>query len=327
MSPKGGLFVVLLGVITSTIVSFLVAAVLIRKKDENNEAFESAKHQMVDMKGKESSVVKSTGARAVDTLPQGLDLSSVKNIAVACDAGMGSSAMGASKLKSAVKAAGGSAKVFNCSIDQLPADTDLVITHEQLTDRAASTLPGATHISISDFLMTGLYSELAEALGKASSGKVVEAVEEVAEVVNEDVPTTLTKDNIRIGLPTTTKEEAIRLAGKILVDGGYVNEAYVDAMVQRDSELSTYIGNGTAIPHGVSEAKKQIKNTGISVLQFPDGVDFDGNTVYLVVGIAGVGNEHLTILANLAEIVEDEAKVEQLRTTKEVEFIYQQFTS
>lgn len=117
------------------------------------------------------------------------------------------------------------------------------------------------------------------------------------------------------------------MAGQILFDAGYVEEEYIDAMVQRDSELSTYIGNGTAIPHGVSEAKKKIKQTGISILQFPDGVDFDGNPVYLVVGIAGVGNEHLMILANLAEIVEDEEKVEEIRSTNDVNYIYKLFTS
>jgi mannitol/fructose-specific phosphotransferase system IIA component len=111
------------------------------------------------------------------------------------------------------------------------------------------------------------------------------------------------------------------------IDAGYVESEYIDAMVQRDTELSTFIGNGTAIPHGVSEAKKRIKHTGISILQFPEGVDFDGNIVYLVVGIAGIGNEHLKILANLAEIVEDEEKVELLRRTTEKNYIYKLFTN
>jgi len=150
MSPKGGLFVVLLGVITSTIVSFLVAAVLIRKKDENNEAFESAKHQMVDLKGKKSSVVSG----------------SVRKIIVACDAGMGSSAMGASKLKNKVKKAGLDIEVLNTAIDQLPADVDIVITHNQLTDRAKSVVPNATHISLDDFIMTDVYDKLVEELKK-----------------------------------------------------------------------------------------------------------------------------------------------------------------
>ncbi len=324
MTPKGGLLPVLAGVIISTVVTFLVAAVLIKKKDTNEDGFEAAKADMIDLKGKKSSVVKLDGAFTVDRLPEALtDPSSIKKIAVACDAGMGSSAMGASKLRSAIKKQGGSVEVINCSIDQLTSDIDLVITHKQLTDRAKSQLPSATHIAISDFLMTPVYTDVAAFV----KGHI--AVDQLNDEVDDApaAPETLTEANIRIGLPTMTKEEAIRMAGQILVDGGYVNPGYVDAMVQRDIELSTYIGNGTAIPHGVSEAKKEILNTGISVLQFPDGVDFDGNPVYLVVGIAGVGNEHLTILANLAEIVEDEAKVELLRNTKEIDYIYKQFTS
>ena len=222
MSPKGGLLPVLAGVVVSTGVSFLVASVLIKKKDTNDESFESAKSQMVDLKGKKSSVVKTASdvMTSVDKLPESfVDPSVFKKIAVACDAGMGSSAMGASKLKSAVKKAGGSAVVFNCAIDQLTDDVDLVITHQQLTDRAKSKLPSAEHISISDFIMTGLYTELAAFLGGSGGGQ---AEAEVKHIVEEAAPTTLTRDNIRIVLPTGTKEEAIRLAGQILVDGGYV---------------------------------------------------------------------------------------------------------
>lgn len=260
----------------------------------------------------------------LNTLPSNLDESSVINkIAVACDAGMGSSAMGASKLKTAIDKVGTEVKVINVPIDQLDSSIDLVITHQQLTARAKSKLPNAYHISISDFIATPVYDLLADYLAENKGAKA----QDNSEATQANVPPTLTMDNIRIGLPTMSKEEAIRLAGQILYDGGYVEEAYIDAMVERDKDLSTFIGNGTAIPHGVSEAKKKIKYTGLSVLQFPEGVDFDGNTVYLVVGIAGLGNEHLTILSNLAEIVEVESKVEQLRQTKDATFIYNQFTN
>lgn len=137
----------------------------------------------------------------------------------------------------------------------------------------------------------------------------------------------LHKDNIRIGLASVTKEEAIKMAGQILVDGGYVEPEYIDAMLLREEDLSTYIGNGTAIPHGVNEAKKRIKKTGISILQFPDGIDYGEEKVYLMIGIAGVGNEHLTILSNLAEILEDENKVKDLTTTEDIDYVYKQFTN
>ena len=120
--------------------------------------------------------------------------------------------------------------------------------------------------------------------------------------------------------------EAIKLAGELLYEGGYVNEDYIDAMIEREKDLSTYIGQGVAIPHGVGEAKKKIKKTGISVLQFPDGVKFEDETAYLVVGIAGVGNEHLKVLANLSEMIEDDDNLEKLRTTDDVDYIFNKFT-
>ncbi len=321
MTPKGGLFPVIAGVLVSTAVSFLVGSLLINKKN-TDEDLEAAKDKSKGMKvKKEDTSIEAASSIPVDVLPTtDYDYKSVKKIVVACDAGMGSSAMGASKLKASIKSLGLAIEVNNYAIENIPKDTDIIITHQNLANRALNDAPFGLHLSTSDFLATPLYESLLEAL-KDNSGD--------AEVVEEDTKeyVTLTRDNIKIGLETVEKEAAIRMAGQILFDGGYVEVEYIDAMVQRDSELSTFIGNGTAIPHGVSDAKKKIKHTGISILQFPDGVDFDGNVVYLVVGIAGMGNEHLMILANLAEIVEDEEKVEALRNTKEVDYIYKLFTS
>lgn len=318
MAPKGELLKILAGVLVATAVSFLVAAVLIRKKEDIAITnLDDAKNKMKQIKGTQTTNV------VVDRLPENLpSLINIKKIIVACDAGMGSSAMGASKLKAALDAKKISIQVANTSLESIPSDADMIITHEKLTQRAQGYNSTGIHLAISDFIMTPLYDQLVERILK---DRVVVAEVKTETVVEESI--TLKKDNIKIGLPTTTKEEAIRMAGRILVDGGYVQESYIDAMVQRDSELSTYIGNGTAIPHGVSEAKKLIMHTGISILQFPEGVDFDGNLVHLVVGIAGVGNEHLMILANLAEIVEDEEKVRLLTETKDVDYILRQFVN
>ncbi len=148
MAPKGGLLQVWAGVLISTIVSFLVAAVLIKKEETDETGFESAKKQMVDMKGKKSSVVSTK----------------VSKIIVACDAGMGSSAMGASKLRNKVKKAGLNIEVLNTAIDDLPGDVDIVITHSQLTERAMGQAPNATHLSLEDFIMTDVYDKLVEQL-------------------------------------------------------------------------------------------------------------------------------------------------------------------
>lgn len=153
MAPKGELLKIFAGVIVAAAVSFLVSAVLIKKKDTaGDETFNEARSKMVELKGKPSSVVKTNA--------------NVKKIIVACDAGMGSSAMGASKLKSKINKAGLAITVANTSIEQIPSDADIVITHNQLTDRAMAAAPNARHISIDDFIMTNAYDNLVAELKK-----------------------------------------------------------------------------------------------------------------------------------------------------------------
>jgi PTS system mannitol-specific IIC component len=149
--------------------------------------------------------------------------------------------------------------------------------------------------------------------------------EPIMEICNQEEQI-LTKENIKLGLKATSKTEAIKLAGRLLVEGGYVDESYIEAMLQREESLSTYIGNGVAIPHGVNAAKASIKKTGITVLQFPEGVDFGEGTANLVIGIAGVGKEHLSILSNLATIMGDEEVAEEMKTTNNIEYVHGLFT-
>lgn len=116
----------------------------------------------------------------------------------------------------------------------------------------------------------------------------------------------LCEENVFLGLGSVSKEEAIVMAGQKLVENGYVKESYIDAMLEREKIMTTFMGMGVAIPHGVNEAKKEILSSGIVILQFPEGVDFDGEKAYLIIGIAGVGNEHLEILSNIAVVLDDE---------------------
>lgn len=132
----------------------------------------------------------------------------------------------------------------------------------------------------------------------------------------------LTEDSIILGAEASNKYEAIEIVGNLLVKSGKVKPAYVDAMKAREDILTTYIGNGVAIPHGSAESKDDIIESGISVAQFPQGVDFgEGNIAYIVIGIAGKGDDHLDILANIATICEDKNEVEKLikaRTPREI---------
>lgn len=123
----------------------------------------------------------------------------------------------------------------------------------------------------------------------------------------------LSAENILLNQQIATKEEAIRLAGQMLVDKGYVESGYIEKMLEREEMTSTFMGNFVAIPHGTDDAKKEVKETGITIIQVPNGVDFgDGNIVKLIFGIAGKGNDHLDILSNIAITVSELENVEKI---------------
>lgn len=127
----------------------------------------------------------------------------------------------------------------------------------------------------------------------------------------------LTPEMIALNQDIATREAAIRKAGQLLVDAGCVDPEYVDAMIERDNDVSTYMGNFIAIPHGTDEAKRYIKKTGISVVQVPMGVNFssndqEDNLVTVVFGIAGKNDEHLQLLSQIALFCSDVTNVAQL---------------
>lgn len=136
----------------------------------------------------------------------------------------------------------------------------------------------------------------------------------------------LRKENIRLGLQKATRDQAIELAGGLLIESGYVGEKYLSAMYERETIVSTFIGNGVAIPHGVGTSKDLIFESGIVVLQYPEGIDYNGNTCYLVIGISGKDNEHIKILGNIAEVLSDEEEAQKLWKTSDVNYVYNIFT-
>lgn len=137
----------------------------------------------------------------------------------------------------------------------------------------------------------------------------------------------LKKSNILVNCKSGSKEQVIKKIGRMLVDSGYVTDDYIDGMLKREETFATNIGNGIAIPHGIEEAKKQVKKSGIAVMVFPDGVVWnDDEKVRLVVGIAGVGNEHLKILENIAENFANVDEVDKLVSSNDVDYVYNKFT-
>ena len=304
----------------ATAVSCAVASVFIKmSKDVEDDSLESAREDMAERKnrGKELPAEKKVA---------GKDL---KVIVYACDAGMGSSALGAAALRKKLKKDGyKDISVTNCAIGAIPQEAQLVISHEKLAERALADSPQAEHIWVRDFTQNNVYEIVTARLKEAAvetSAPTADAQEEAAETVSADV---LRQENVKIGLPSVSREEAITAAGKMLVASGYVDEGYVQGMLNREHDLSTYIGKGIAIPHGENAVKDTIKKTGIVVCQYPDGVKFGDETAYLVIGIAGVGNDHLAILANIATMVGDytDEQLEQLFKTKSADELYHVFT-
>lgn len=308
LAPKGEMLGVLLGILVATAVSFLVAAPLVKKVANNMED-----------ETKEESNLESN----VDVIKRDV----INKIVFACDAGMGSSAMGATKFRNRIKKLGLNIEVTNSSVDTIPSDADLVVSHVKLIERAKKNSTQAEHVFIENFLQDKKLDELFNSLQARTNGNVKVAKEVAAtnEIVEAKETSILNKNNIVLGLESVSKEDAIKRVGEILAKEGYVKEEYIQAMLEREEIVSTYIGMGVAIPHGVGEAKKEVKKSGIAVLQYPNGIKFGDEVAYLVVGIAGVGDEHLTILSNIAMSLEDEGLVEKLRKTYDVNDILKVF--
>ncbi len=151
---------------------------------------------------------------------------------------------------------------------------------------------------------------------KKEKEKILEREEKIESMAS------LTIEDVFVNLESCTKQEAIRLAGKLLVEKDCVEKEYVEGMIKREEIATTYLGSGVAIPHGTGELKKHIKKTGLVVLQFPQGVDFDGELAFLIVGIAGLGNDHLPILQTVASIMLEDDILESILHSTDKEFIY-----
>lgn len=311
MSPKGsGMIITLAGVVIAAAVSFLIASPIV--KMSGAKSLEDAQAKKDSMKAEAKGITAGADVKAGD----------IKKIVFACDAGMGSSAMGATKFRNRIKALNLGITVTNTSVDNVPADANVVVCQEILKDRAAASAPQARLITLDNFLadpsLDALYEELAAMTGE----EVAAETEESKKKINNQV---LVPEGIKTGLESVDKESAIRAAGELLCSLGYVDASYIDAMVEREKIVTTYMGMGVAIPHGTSNAKETVKKSGIVVMQYPDGVAFGDEKANLIIGIAGVGDEHLEILANIAGSLEDEELLENLKKHADVDTIMKTF--
>lgn len=315
MTPKGGMIISIIGVCIAAVVSFLVASPIVKMAGAKN--LEESQNQMASMKAE----AKGTAA------PASISTGAVKKIVFACDAGMGSSAMGATKFRNRIKPLNTGITVTNTSVDNVPADCDIVVCQVTLQERAKKSAPQAQLVTIDNFLADPNLDSLYNSIANMGSGGTATAVAEPEQKEESSGnKTVMLREGVKLGLKSVSKEEAIRAAGELLKEIGCVGDAYVDAMLEREKLVTTYMGLGVAIPHGTTQAKGEVKKSGIVMLQYPEGVPFGDEKAQLVFGIAGVGDEHLDLLANISNALEDEDLLEKLKTTNDVDLILKTFS-
>lgn len=331
LAPKSSMLGVLCSIFAATAVSFTVAALLMKsqrttEEDGDETALDKATADMQNMK------VSAKGESAATTQNNKIDMANVRSIIVACDAGMGSSAMGASLLRKKIQQAGLDIQVTNLAINSLQEGVDIVITHKDLTERARKHVPNAFHISLVNFLDSEMYNQLvtkllAEQRPEAANDNRAMKVSILAandESFEEQAPSVfnIERKNIHLSLSASNKEEAIRFAGNQLVELGYAEPEYVDAMFEREKLVPTYLGESIAVPHGTVEAKDRVIKTGIVICQYPSGVQFgedDDEVAKLVIGIAAKNDEHIQVITTITNALDDPNAIERLTTTTDVE--------
>ncbi|WP_265449739.1 PTS sugar transporter subunit IIA, partial [Aeromonas salmonicida] len=229
----------------------------------------------------------------------------------------------AGMLRKRVQAAGLDISVTNRAIDQLDDQVDWVITHKDLTERARRHAPNAHHISLTNFLDNGLYQELVQNLTLAANDDVanpqllVAANDDNYELQAAEV-FTLSRHDVHLGLKADNKEAAILTAGRLLAERGYVAPDYVNAMLEREQLVSTYLGESIAVPHGTIAAKEFVKRTGIVICQYPAGVAFGeaaDEVARLVIGIAARNDEHMQVITRLTNALDEPGLIDRLAST------------
>lgn len=342
MAARDSMLSVIIGVVIATAVSFAIASVIIRMS--KGKSLEEAQEEMASRKAEAKGTASAEPVRIAVA-------GAVKKIVFACDAGMGSSAMGATKFRNRIKAKRPDLTVINTSVDTIPADCDIAVVQITLVERAKKSVPNAQIVTLHNFLadpaLDTLYDQLTaenvadpdagnekqaaapgsagtgkEEIGKpadAQSGTKAEAGKQ--EAAQDGAKQVLVRGGVKLNLSPVSKEEAIQAAGELLAELGYVDGSYVDAMQERERLVTTYMGMGVAIPHGTSQAKDTVKKTGIVLMQYPQGVQFADEKAQLIFGIAGIGDEHLDLLSRICEMLEDEDVLETLKTTDDIDWI------
>ncbi|MCQ9163790.1 MULTISPECIES: PTS mannitol transporter subunit IICBA [unclassified Arthrobacter] len=308
---------VTLSVVLAATVSFLIGSFILKVSPvpADNDSLGEATAKMEALKGKKSSVASALAGAAKGP---------ISNVVFACDAGMGSSAMGASVLRNMIKKAGfPEVKVTNSAIANLTDSYDVVVTHQDLAERAAPYTASAAHFAVDNFMNSPRYAEIVELVKASNAPDAAAAAPAAAEVPGDAGEVAganiLARESVVLQGTATSRDAAIDEAGRLLLARGAVNAAYVASMHEREESVSTYMGNFLAIPHGTNEAKGNIASSAVSIIRYPEGIDWNGKPVKFVVGVAGVNNEHLAILSSIARVFTDKDQVARLEQAGSVD--------
>ena len=318
LTPRGCYLANIAGIGVAAAVSFGISVFLLKffgKDASLEEAQAQVAASKAASKGQTPAEASSTGAE--------VDLTSVKKIVFACDAGMGSSAMGATMLRNKLKEAGiAGIEVIHHPVSEIPGDCQIVVTHHELSGRAAQRAPQARIIPIKNFMGAPEYDALVRELLQARSGSTPASAAQTEASAPASGAILLEKKNIVLGCKSVTPEEAIRACGRLMMDSGYVDEGYIQGMLDREASFSVAIGSHVAIPHGTNESRESIKKTGIVVMTYPEGIAWGDDTVRLVIGIASKGEDHLEILGRIVEVAETEEDTDALVDGASVDELY-----
>lgn len=299
LTPKGHYLGAILTVAVSCFVTFIVAAFFVKRAYKNYE------------EANEKEEIKENDEKPTfDTNING----PIRKITVACDAGMGSSAMSASSLRKRLKKAGLDVEVVHSAIANIPQDSDLVVTHNELTDIAKKARPNKSHMSISGYINPKEFDDIEELVRKNHEENKVYLKDTDIKKPEEEVKNkkdVLLLENIIIDETIVDKDTALKLINERLVEGGYTTPRYLDGLYAKEEEFNTNMGNGLAIPHGSFDYKSEILKTGLVLIVNKNGIEWNGSDVKLVVGIAGKGDEHLDILAKISTEFDTEDKVDE----------------
>ena len=314
MSAPGTQIMTLIGVAIAAAVSFLIAAPIVRRADVKDLSAAQA----------EVSGIKAAAAGTAAAGSAAVTSGFGDKIIFACDAGMGSSAMGATRFRNRIKLDRPDCIVEHSSVDEVPADANIVVVQRNLAARAQACAPNAQFVIIDNFLadpaLDQLYTDLVAQSAAAGVGEIAdEAAPAKAETAASAIA--IDREGIKLGCPSVTKEEAIQASGELLMAHGAVDADYVAAMQERERVQTVYMGMGVAIPHGTNDVKDSVKKTCVTLHQYPDGIEWGGEKAYLVFGLAGANGEHLQVLANIAKALEDEDVVEKMKTTTDVDWL------